>query len=407
MTVEEQLRIIKRGVEEIISEEELKIKLKKKKSLIVKYGADPSRPDLHLGHTISLRRLKVLQDLGHKIVFIIGDFTAMIGDPSGVSQTRPQLSRKEVDLNAKTYAKQVFNILDAQKTKVVYNSSWLKKMTLEDVIKLSSLHTVARMLERDDFNLRFREEKTIGIHEFLYPLIQGYDSVAISSDLELGGTDQKFNFLLARSLQKEYNQEPQVVITFPMLEGIDGKQKMSKSLGNYIGISEPPEEMYGKIMSIPDTLIIRYFELLSNLAPQEVLSLKVDWQEGKVHPRDLKKRLAKELVSMYHSKKAAALAEDEFENVFQKGELPKDIPVFSIGKDKLKEGRVWICRLLVLANLANSHSEARRLIIQGGVEINKVRISDIDKEVSLDKEIVLKVGKRRFAKVLPNNKIKN
>ncbi len=387
MEIKEQLEIIKKGTVEIISEEELVTKLKKGRPLRIKYGADPSAPDLHLGHTVPLEKLKEFQELGHEIIFIIGDFTACIGDPSGQIEVRKPLSKEEVLRNSKTYQKQVFKILEAKKTKVMYNSEWCSKLQFADVIQLASKYTVARMLERDDFTKRYREGKPISMHEFLYPLVQAYDSVMLKADIEIGGTDQKFNFLVARDFQREYEQEPQVIITMPILEGTDGVQKMSKSLGNYIGINENPKEIYGKIMSISDKLMLKYIELLTDISSVEIKSIK--------NPRDLKKRLAREIITLYYDKETSLSAEKEFENIHQFKKLPHKIPELV-----LKEDSIWIVKLLVLSKTASSNSEARRLIEQGGVKIDNQRIESQEFNLSLEQEHILKVGKRKFLKII-------
>lgn len=385
LDISQQLALIKKNVVEIISEEELIEKLKENRPLIVKYGADPSRPDLHLGHTIPLYKLKTFQDLGHKVVFIIGDFTARIGDPSGVSSTRPQLSCEEVRENARTYAQQVFKILDRSKTELVYNSEWFEKMTFQDVLSLCSKYTVARMLERDDFARRYKEEKPIGIHEFLYPLMQGYDSVVIKADIEIGGTDQKFNLLVGRELQRDAGLKSQVIITLPILVGTDGKEKMSKSLNNYIGITDTSDDMFGKIMSISDETMKEYFRILTDIPLEEV---------EKMHPMDAKKMLAREIISLYHTKEDAELSQKKFESIFQKKELPQDMKEVLVEQDKIE-----ISKLLTICGLSPSRAEAKRLIVQGAVEINGVKIINSQEEILIKDEIVIRVGKRRFAKV--------
>ncbi len=404
LSVERQLEVIKRGVAEIISEQELCEKLKRSlktgKPLTVKLGLDPTAPDIHLGHTVVLQKLKHFQDLGHQVVLILGDFTARIGDPTGKSETRRQLSEDEVLANARTYEKQVFKILDPSRTRVVFNSQWLAPLNFAQVIQLAAKYTVARMLERDDFSKRFREGLSIGIHEFFYPLMQGYDSVALKADVELGGTDQKFNLLMGRTLQKEYGQEPQVAVMMPILEGTDGALKMSKSLGNYIGIDEPPQEMYGKTMSIPDELIVRYFELVTSLPLEEVRSIKESLASGQLHPRDAKMRLAREIVSQYHNPDEALAAEEEFKRVFQKRELPSDIPGFKLSEELLKDGKMWLPRLLAAAGLAGSTSQARRLIIQGGVKIDGEKITDPEASIEPKAGMVIQVGKRKFVRVV-------
>lgn len=388
------ISLIKRGVVEIISEEELKSKIEKKGRLRVKFGADPSAPDLHLGHTVALRKLRHFQELGHTVVFIIGDFTAMIGDPSGRSSTRKRLSRSEVMENAKTYQEQVFKILDKSKTEVVYNSEWFDKITFEEVLNLTSKYTVARMLERDDFEKRFKSGSPISIMEFLYPLMQGYDSVMVKADVEIGGTDQKFNLLVGRELQIEYGQEPQVVITLPLLEGTDGVRKMSKSYGNYIGINDKPFDMFGKVMSIPDTLIFKYFELLTDLPLDEIESLKRSIEEG-ANPRDIKAKLASEIVSFFYGKDEAVKANEEFDRIFKHKELPEEME-----EKKVKKGEYNLVNLLVELGVMPSKSEVRRLIQGGGLYINGERVLDVNHIIKLDGEVVIKLGKRKFVKIV-------
>lgn len=384
-SVEEQLAIIKRGAVEIIPEEELIARLKSGKPLKIKWGADPSAPDIHLGHTVILQKLRQLQDLGHMVVFIIGDFTALIGDPTGKSETRPQLSPEQVTKNAATYTDQVFKILDPKKTKVVFNSEWLKKMDLMDIFKLSSKYTVARMLERKDFKQRFKADSDISVLEFLYPLLQGYDSVHLKSDMEVGGTDQKFNLLMGRTLQQRYGQSPQVIITLPMLEGTDGVQKMSKSLGNYIGVTEPPSEIYGKIMSISDVLMLRYYELLTDVPLDEV---------KKMHPMEAKKQLARILVKRFYSDNDALNAQKRFEDIFSSRNIPADIKLVNFPEVSIK-----LLDLLVYFDLAVSKGEARRLILQGGVEIDGAVTTDINKTIELAAEKTIRVGKKKFLRV--------
>lgn len=397
--IEKQLALIRRGAAEIIVEEELAKKVEKSIAtgvpLRVKLGLDPTAPDIHLGHTVVLQKLRQFQDLGHNVFLVIGDFTARIGDPSGRAASRKQLSEEEVQANARTYEAQVFKILDPEKTTVVFNSSWLAGLSFQEVIELASKYTVARMLERDDFSRRFREGHPIGIHELLYPLMQGYDSVALNADVELGGTDQKFNLLMGRFLQREFGQEEQIAITMPILEGLDGVNKMSKSLGNYIGVDEPPGEMYGKTMSIPDSLIIRYYELVTRVPEEEIARLGEDLEAGRVNPRDAKMALAREIVSMYHGQEAARVAEREFVRVFSERELPSEIEeiVLPAGEP------VWAPRLLVLCNLAKSTSEAKRLISQGAVRVDGSRIRDSEEEIQLKDGMVVRVGRRRFARV--------
>ncbi|MBA7632222.1 Tyrosine--tRNA ligase [subsurface metagenome] len=389
------LEVIRRGTVEILTEDELKKCLRKKRPLRVKFGADPTVPDIHLGHTVVLRKLKQFQDLGHKIIFVIGDFTARIGDPSGRIETRKPLSRKEVLKNARTYQDQVFKILDRKKTKVVFNSVWLDKLTSSDIFNLASKYTVARMLERDDFSLRYKKEHPISIHEFLYPLIQGYDSIVLKADIEIGGTDQKFNMLVGRVLQREYGQKPQVVITIPLLEGTDGIRKMSKTYDNYIGISEPPKEIFGKIMSISDKLMLRYWELVTNISPAELARIKRNLKSGRLHPKEAKKNLAIRIVEMYHSRKAAKEAAEEFEEVFKEKKLPHRIPKVKVSKKK-----IWVVKLLTISKMAKSSSEARRLIQQGAVTLDGERIVDPEKELVIREGAILKVGKRRFARIV-------
>lgn len=396
MGVLDGLKLIKRGVVEIISEEELIKKLEAGKELRVKFGADPSAPDLHLGHTVALRKLRHFQDLGHTVVFIIGDFTAMVGDPSGRSSTRKRLSRAEVMENAKTYQEQVFKILDRSKTEVRYNSEWFDKLTFEEVLNLTSKYTVARMLERDDFEKRFKSGNPISIMEFLYPLMQGYDSVMVKADVEIGGTDQKFNLLVGRELQVEYAQEPQVVITLPLLEGTDGVRKMSKSYGNYIGINEKSFDMFGKVMSIPDTLIFKYFELLTDTPLEEVERMKESIERGE-NPRNIKALLAKRIVAFFHGEEEAEKASEEFDRVFKYKEVPDEIEEF-----KLPKGKYRMVDTLVQLKVLPSKSEVRRIIQGGGLYIDGRRITDIDYEFELGKEVIIKIGKRRFVKLIPS-----
>ncbi len=393
-----QLDLIRRGVAEIIPEEDLVRKLERsiarREPLRVKLGLDPTAPDIHLGHTVVLHKMRQFQQLGHQVIVILGDFTARIGDPTGRSETRKPLSPEEIEANAATYREQIFKILDPERTRVVFNSQWLAPLTFADVIALAARYTVARMLERDDFARRFREGSPIGIHEFLYPLMQGYDSVALAADVELGGTDQKFNLLVGRVLQREYGQEPQVAITMPILEGLDGVQKMSKSLGNYVGITEPPGEMYGKIMSLPDELMVRYFELVTAVPTEEVRSIAEGLATGRLHPRDVKMRLAREIVTAYHSRDAAERAEAEFVRVFRHHDLPEEVPAFRVAP-----GRVWLPRLMVEAGLAPTTSEARRLIQQGGVKVDGIPVADPAAEIVPAEGMVIKAGKRRFVRL--------
>ena len=401
--IQRQLEIIRRGTVEIVPMEDLIKKLRrsleKNAPLQIKLGLDPTAPDIHLGHTVVLQKLRQFQDLGHEITIILGDFTARIGDPTGKSETRKQLSEDQILANAKTYEEQIFRILDRSRTKVRFNSEWLGPMDFGDVLELSAKYTVARMLERDDFAKRFKEGISISVHEFFYPLMQGYDSVALNCDVELGGTDQKFNLLMGRTLQREYGQEPQVALMMPILEGLDGVNKMSKSLGNYIGISESPREMYGKTMSIADALMVRYFELVTAVPLEEVRAIDRGLQENSLHPRDVKMRLGREIVTQYHGSAAAQAAEEEFVNIFRKGDLPDEIPEVGIAPALLKNGRLWLPKLLVEAKLIASTSEARRLVSQGAVRINNEVYSDPETEIIIENGMILKAGKRKFARI--------
>ena len=401
--VKKQLEIIKRGTAEITPETELVAKLenslKKNQPLKIKLGLDPSAPDIHMGHTVVLQKMRQFQELGHQIIIIIGDFTGRIGDPTGKSEARKPLTEEEISKNAQTYKEQIFKILDEEKTQVVFNSHWLAPLNFAQIVDLAAKTTVARMLERDDFSKRYSTNQPISIHEFFYPLMQGYDSVHLNADIELGGTDQKFNLLMGRTLQKEYNQEPQIAITMPILEGLDGVQKMSKSLGNYIGIDEAPEEIYGKAMSIADELMLRYFELVTDITLDELNQLKLQLEKGELHPRDTKMKLAKTLVSMYHGQDAAEKAEEHFKTVFQKRDLPDEIPEFVITSDMLEEGKVWLPKLMVDSDLSSSTSEARRLIKQGAVKINDEKIEDVDYRLQPEDNMVIKAGKRKFLKI--------
>jgi len=394
-SIEESLELIKRGSDEILLENELIEKLKLNKPLRVKAGFDPTAPDLHLGHTVLINKLRQFQDLGHEVMFLIGDFTGMIGDPTGKSTTRPPLTRDEVIENARTYEQQIFKILDPEKTLVMFNSSWMGQMDAADLIQLAAKHTVARMLERDDFDKRYKGGQPIAIHEFLYPLIQGYDSVAMKADVELGGTDQKFNLLVGRELQKQYGQTPQIVLTMPILEGLDGVQKMSKSLNNYIGIHEAPEEMFGKIMSISDELMWRYFELLSFKPVTEIENYKKEIEAGK-NPRDVKFDLAEEIITRFHDKVAAVKAKQAFIDRFQKGDMPEDMPEVSISSN---DGSISIANLLKEAQLVGSTSDAMRMIKQGAVKIDGEKISDPKLAINTRTTHIYQVGKRRFARV--------
>jgi len=396
---DEQLKVIKRGVVEILLENELLKKLdysyKKGLPLKIKVGFDPTAPDIHLGHTVLLEKMRQFQELGHEVIFIIGDFTGTIGDPTGKSEIRKPLTREEVLKNAETYKTQAFKILDPEKTKVVFNSEWMGKMTATDMIRLAAKHTVARMMERDDFNKRFKSNQPIGIHEFLYPLIQGYDSVVLESDVELGGTDQRFNMLVGRELQKEDGKNPQVVIMLPLLEGLDGVNKMSKSLGNYIGITDSPKEMFGKIMSVTDDLMIRYYELLSHITVDELNALKEGMKNGSVHPMEAKKSLAREIVERYYDSETATSAREEFENIFKNKGLPDDIPVFQLEDDN----EIWLPGIMKEAGLVQSTGEGIRLIKQGGVTVDNEKWSDPNRKLTPG-EYLLKVGKRKFLKLI-------
>ncbi|MCH7733514.1 MAG: tyrosine--tRNA ligase [Candidatus Marinimicrobia bacterium] len=397
--VNEQIDLIRRGVDEIIPEDDLVIRLEKSissgKPLIVKLGCDPSRPDLHIGHAVVLRKLRHFQDLGHQAVLVIGDFTAMIGDPSGRNKTRPQLTIEEVRGNGKTYVDQASAILNIKTLRIVYNSEWLSVMSFQEVIKLASHYTVARMLERDDFEKRYKNNTPISIHEFLYPLAQAMDSVQLKADVELGGTDQKFNLLVGRDLQRDYGQNPQLVITTPLLEGTDGVKKMSKSYDNYIGITENPNDMYGKTMSVPDHLIAPYFECVTDINQKELEKIKMQLSDKSGNPRDLKRKLARAIVSLYHTKEAAIEAEKHFDQLFIHKGLPDEIDTY-----KPSSNPVQILNLMVDSGLVTSKREARRLIEQGAVKINGEKITDINFVLLIDQEVVLKVGKRRFLKVI-------
>ncbi len=405
LSPEEQLEYIKKGTVEIIQEDELLKKLeqsnKENKPLRVKVGFDPTAPDIHLGHTVVIRKMKHFQDLGHEVIFLIGDFTGLIGDPSGRSTTRPPMTREEVLKNAETYKKQIFKILDPKKTIIDFNSRWLSKLTSFDFIRLASKYTIARILERDDFSNRMEKNLPISVHEILYPLMQAYDSVVLKADVEMGGTDQKFNLLVGREIQREYGQEPQVIITMPLLEGLDGIEKMSKSLGNYIGITEPPSEIYGKIMSISDELMFRYYELLTDLSHSEIQKLKKDIRAGKQHPKEAKSELAKIIITDFWSKEDAEKASEEFDRVFKYKELPEQIKEIKIFKKETN-----ILDLLVDNAILPSKKEAKRLIQQGGVYLNGVRVNDITLKIKLEKEIILKIGKRKFYKIKYNSAYK-
>jgi len=404
---EKQLDIIKRGAVEIITEADLLKKIeasfREKTPLKIKAGFDPTAPDIHLGHTVLLEKMRQFQEIGHEVIFLIGDFTGMIGDPSGKSELRKPLTRDEVLENAKTYREQIFRILDPEKTRIVFNSDWMQNMTAGDMIKIASSYTVARMLERDDFKQRWVDQNPISIHEFLYPLIQGYDSVVLKADVELGGTDQKFNLLVGRELQKEHGQEPQCLVLMPLLEGLDGVKKMSKSLGNYIGITEPPKEIYGKIMSVSDELMLRYYELLSHIPLDELVRLKEGIHDETVHPKQAKEALAREITERYHSRDAALKSRMEFEHVHKKKSIPDNIPIKEIKLENAK----WIPEIMKNVGVAKSTSEAMRLIKQGGVSKvydltsdtpEYIKITDPDKKLEVGDHII-KVGKRKFYKI--------
>lgn len=393
--IDASLKLLLRGVEEVLVKDELIDKLTSGKRLIIKAGFDPTAPDLHLGHTVLINKLRQFQELGHEVVFLIGDFTGMIGDPSGKSVTRPPLSEEEVTKNAKTYEEQVFKILDKDKTTIRFNSEWMNTLNAADLIRLAGTHTVARMLERDDFSKRYAANQPIAIHEFLYPLVMGYDSVALKADVELGGTDQKFNLLMGRELQKHYKQTPQVVMMTPLIEGLDGVKKMSKSLGNYIGITEPPNEMFGKIMSLSDELMWRYIELLSFKSDADIQCWKDSVSTGG-NPRDVKIEFAKEIITRFHDAKGAESAHQDFVQRFQKGALPDDIPEQTI---QSVEGSIGIASLLKEAGLVSSTSEAFRMVKQGAVKIDSEKVTDKSLLIKKGTEAVYQVGKRRVAKV--------
>lgn len=399
-----QLDVIRRGAEEIIPESELISKLeraiKTKQPLKVKLGLDPSAPDIHLGHTVVLHKMRQFQELGHQIIIIIGDFTGRIGDPTGRSETRKPLTESALKENALTYQKQIFKVLDPIKTKVFYNSQWLAPLNFAQIVELAAKTTVARMLERDDFSKRYTSNQPISVHEFFYPLMQAYDSIFLEADVELGGTDQKFNLLMGRTLQKEYGQEPQIAITMPILEGLDGVQKMSKSLGNYIGIDEAPEEIYGKTMSLADDLMLRYFELVTDMPIDELKCLKLQLDKGEIHPRDTKMKLAQTFVRMYYDEDAAIKAENYFKTVFQKRNLPDEIPEYKVNPQDLNDGKIWIAKLMLNAGMVPSTSEARRLIKQDAVKVDNQVIKDVDYQIDVSKESIIKAGKRRFIKII-------
>lgn len=400
MTPEQQLELLKAHSVDLVSEEELLAKLRKGVPLRIKYGADPSAPDLHLGHSVPMRRLRLFQELGHQIVFIIGDFTARIGDPSGKSKTRPMLTQEQVEANAKSYAEQVGKILDIEQAELHYNSTWLNSLGVDGMLKLCSHYTVARMLERDDFAKRMAQETPISVVELLYPLTQAYDSVAVKADVELGGTDQLFNFLVGRDIMRAYGLEPQVVMTWPLLVGTDGTDKMSKSLGNYVGITDAPGEMFGKLMSIPDNVMGIYFRLLLDKTQAEVTQLENDIAAGRLHPRNLKADLAEKLVATYHGAAAGQAAREEFDKVFAQHQLPTDIPELLVPASELQEGAIWIVKLMVMAEHVASNGEGRRQVRQGGVKYEGAVVSDEMAQVPVKGGEILQVGKRRFAKIV-------
>ena len=398
MTIDEQIEFLKKGTVDLIREEDLRKKLERSaktgKPLRVKLGLDPTAPDIHLGHTVVIRKLKAFQDLGHTVIFLIGDFTGTIGDPSGKNVTRPPLSREEIDANAETYKRQMFKILDPEKTELRFNGEWMDKFTAADFVKLCAKTTVKQILERDDFTKRMADEKPISLHELLYPLVQGYDSVALNADVELGGTDQKFNLLMGRNLQREYDQEPQVIITTPLIEGLDGVQKMSKSLNNYIGITEPAGEMFGKLMSISDELMWKYYELLTDLSVSEISDLKLQMEQGE-NPRNLKVNLAKLIITDFHSKDDATAAEEEFVKRFVQKEIPDEID-----EKQIAGGTYNLAQILADTGLAASKGEARRLIEQGGVKVNGEKATAANADIVIGPDGVLfQVGKRKFLKV--------
>mgnify|MGYP001331515097 FL=1 len=393
--MKESLELIKRGIDEVLTEDDLVSKLKSKKQLIIKVGFDPTAPDLHLGHTVILNKMRHFQELGHKVVFLIGDFTGRIGDPSGKNKTRPSLDKEELEKNAKTYSDQVFKILNKDLTDIRFNSEWCEDLGADGIIGLASKYNLGRMLERDDFSKRYKANQQIAIHEFLYPLIQAYDSIALNADVEMGGTDQKFNLLVGRELQRAFDQEPQVCITLPILEGLDGTNKMSKSLDNYVGINEAPDEMFGKIMSISDDLMWRWFELLSFKPINAINELKKEVKSG-MNPRDTKILLAEEIIERFHSKDDAENAKNTFLDRFQKGAKPKDIETFSISLD---DGDIAIGNLLKESGLVQSTSEAMRLVKQGAVKINDEKIDDPKLSIEKNQELLVQVGKRRFLKI--------
>lgn len=403
MTVDEQFQAIKRGTLEIVPEEGLKDKLKKSqatgKPLKIKLGIDPTAPDIHIGFAVVLRKMRQFQDLGHEVILIVGDFTASIGDPSGKSETRPVLSAQQIRENAESFTSQFWFILDRAKTKLVFNGDWLGKMTFSDVIKETSRITVARILERDDFEKRLAEGRPISMHELLYPICQAYDSVVLESDVEVGGSDQKFNILMGRDLQTQHGQQEQIGLFMPILPGLDGVQKMSKSLGNYVGIAEPPNQMFGKLMSIPDEIMPAYFELCTDVSLEEIAEMKSGVQSGKLHPMDVKKRLGREIVTIYHSSQAADEAQAEFERVFSRHDTPTDMPELVVEPGDVADGAVWIAKLLVKAGMAPSNSEARRLVQQGAVTIDGKKVADPSANITPKDGQIIKAGKLKFARI--------
>jgi tyrosyl-tRNA synthetase len=411
ITIDEQISTIQRGAVDLLTVAELRSKLERAamvgQPLHVKLGLDPTAPDIHLGHTVVLHKLRQFQELGHQVILVIGDFTGMIGDPTGKSETRKPLTRNDILSNAQTYAEQIYKVLDPARATVRFNSEWLGKLAPEAIITLAAKHTVARMLERDDFQRRFQDGRAIGVHEFLYPLFQAYDSVALEADVEIGGTDQKFNLLVGRDIQREYGQEPQIVLTMPLLEGLDGVQKMSKSLGNYIGITETPREIYGKLMSLSDQLMLRYYELLSDIGNAALEQEKQHMDGGAANPRDVKKALAREMVTRFYDSTVAEEAEREFERMFQARGVPDEIDEPRVYLSGQGNGPVWIVTLLVQAGLAPSNSEARRLIQQGAVRVDGERVGDLNTQLTICESHLLQVGRRRFARIRPENLLRS
>jgi tyrosyl-tRNA synthetase len=399
--VDMQMEVIRRGAVDLVSEEELRSKLersiKENRPLRVKLGLDPTAPDLHLGHTVVLQKLKQFQELGHVVIFLIGDFTGMIGDPTGRIETRPALTKEELLVNAETYKKQVFKILDPETTEVRFNSEWFEAMNAADMIRLCAQYTMARMMEREDFRNRYQNNLPISIHEFLYPLVQGYDSVALQADVELGGHDQIFNLFVGRVIQRAYGQDSQALVTVPLLEGTDGINKMSKSYGNYVGIDEPPDVMFGKLMSISDDLMLKYYELLSDISLEQLNSLKEGIRNGSAHPRDAKVNFAKEIITRFHSKEAADTAHENFEKMFRDKEVPEDIEVVTMKKSEIG---TWLPKLLATIGMVTSTSEGKRMIQQGGIHINGAKVTSDEMSFDTVSELIIKVGKRKFKKVV-------